>query len=59
MTKLHELLAVNNSLEGQTAKCVGDLKETFSKKHHLFTERSGYHPKAQTGGTRRRLVCMT
>lgn len=40
MTKLHELLAVNNSLEGQTAKCVADLKETFSKKHHLFSERT-------------------
>lgn len=40
MTKLHELLAVSNNLEGQAGKCVADLKETFQKKHHLFNERT-------------------
>lgn len=48
MKKLHELLAVNNSLEGQAAKCVADLKETFSKKHHLFSERTlTYQPNTE------------
>ncbi len=40
MAKLHELLAVSGNLEGQAQKCVTDLKDSFSKKHHLFVERT-------------------
>jgi hypothetical protein len=37
--KLHELLAVNNSLDGQATKCRTDLLGTFEKKRHLFEEK--------------------
>jgi len=39
MAKLHELIPVNNALEGQAEKCATDLHELFTKKHHHFTER--------------------
>jgi hypothetical protein len=39
MTKLHELIPVNNALEGQVEKCSTDLADTFGKKHHHFTEK--------------------
>lgn len=37
--KLHESLAVNSNLEGQAYKCVGELKDTFTKRHHLFGQK--------------------
>lgn len=36
MSKLHEILAVKNNVVGQATKAMTDLKETFSKKRHLF-----------------------
>jgi hypothetical protein len=39
MAKLHELIPVNNALEGQADKCAADLTELFTKKHHHFTEK--------------------
>ncbi len=39
MSKLHELIPVNNALEGQVDKCASDLTELFTKKHHHFTEK--------------------
>lgn len=39
MAKLHELLAVEGSLENQARTCLNDLRQTFEKKHHLFTEK--------------------
>lgn len=36
MAKLHELLAVDNNLEGQSTKCRNELMATFDKKRHLF-----------------------
>ena len=39
MAKLHELIPVNNALEGQVDKCSTDLADTFAKKHHHFTEK--------------------
>ena len=38
-TKLHELLAVEGSLENQATKCRTDLIDTFNKKRHLFEEK--------------------
>jgi len=38
MSKLHELLAVESSLETQALKCRSDLANTFEKKRHLFEE---------------------
>jgi len=38
-TKLHELLAVETSLENQAAKVRTDLANTFDKKRHLFEEK--------------------
>lgn len=38
MSKLHELLAVSDGIKTQTEKVRSDQKETFTKKHHLFTE---------------------
>lgn len=40
MAHLHELLAVESSLEGQAAKCRSDLINTFEKKRHLFEEKT-------------------
>lgn len=37
--KLHELLAVETSLETQAKKCRTDLAGTFEKKRHLFEEK--------------------
>jgi hypothetical protein len=37
--KLHELLAVEGSLETQAMKCLADLTNTFEKKRHLFEEK--------------------
>lgn len=37
--KLHELLAVETSLENQANKVRGDLTTTFEKKRHLFEEK--------------------
>jgi len=39
MAKLHELLAVEGSLENQTKKVVSELANTFEKKRHLFEEK--------------------
>jgi hypothetical protein len=39
MTKLHELLAVESSLENQANKLSADLTNSFEKKGHLFTEK--------------------
>lgn len=39
MSKLHELLAVKNSLNGQAAKASTDLKSTFKDKRHLFSSK--------------------
>lgn len=36
MTKLHEILAVEGSLEKQAKKVMADLANTFEKKRHLF-----------------------
>ena len=45
MPKLHELLDVNNNLATQLEKTSGELKETFEKKRHHFTEQVvSYHP---------------
>jgi hypothetical protein len=38
--KLHELLAVEGKLEGQSKKVVGDLTQTFHKKRHHFEEKT-------------------
>lgn len=38
-TKLHELLAVQGNLEGQSKKVIGDLTQTFHKKRHHFEEK--------------------
>lgn len=37
--KLHELLAVESSLETQAKTCAGQLAGTFEKKRHLFEEK--------------------
>lgn len=37
--KLHELLAVDKSVEGQAKKASSDLANTFEKKRHLFEEK--------------------
>jgi hypothetical protein len=39
MSKLHEILAVEGSLENQANKCRADLLGTFEKKRHLFEEK--------------------
>lgn len=39
MGKLHELLAMETSLEAQAAKCRTDLEDTFAKKRHHFEEK--------------------
>lgn len=39
MPKLHELLPVCNSLEGQRSKVLADMIATFAKREHLFTEK--------------------
>jgi hypothetical protein len=39
MSKLYELLAVDSSLKGQAEKTRSELKNTFEKKRHLFTEK--------------------
>lgn len=39
MAKIHELLAVENSLQGQAEKTKTDLKATFTNKRHLFQEK--------------------
>jgi len=39
MSKLHELLAVEGSLESQAEKVRADLQSTFEKKRHLFEEK--------------------
>jgi hypothetical protein len=39
MSKLHELLAVENDLRGQSETCRSDLKSTFEKKHHHFSKK--------------------
>ena len=39
MAKLHEVLAVEGSLENQANKCRSDLLNTFEKKRHLFEEK--------------------
>lgn len=45
MAKLHELLAVNNNLAAQLDKTSGELRETFEKKRHHFSEQVvAYHP---------------
>jgi hypothetical protein len=45
MTKLHELLAVETSLENQANKVRTDLANTFEKKRHLFEEkRTVFYP---------------
>lgn len=36
MSKLHEILAISSSLEGQAEKVTSELRDTFTKKHHLF-----------------------
>lgn len=38
-TTLHELLAIENHLEGQSTKCRTQLTATFSGKRHLFEEK--------------------
>lgn len=38
-TKLHELIAVQRDLKGQRTKTAGELRETFSKKRHLFEKK--------------------
>lgn len=51
MAKLHELLAVNGSLEGQAAKCLADLKKTFQEKVTHFTQRQvEFHPSEVKSG---------
>jgi hypothetical protein len=50
MPKLHELLAVNNNLATQLEKTSGELRETFEKKRHHFTEQVvTYHPFGEDG----------
>ncbi len=39
MTKLHELLAVDGNLDGQSTKTQQELKKTFEGKRHLFEEK--------------------
>lgn len=39
MSKLHELLAVETDISGQTKACMSDLKTTFGSKGHHFTKR--------------------
>lgn len=39
MAKLHELLAVETDVAGQTKSCLADLKKTFGDKGHHFTKR--------------------
>ena len=39
MSKLHELLAVENDQRSQAETCRADLKATFSKKDHHFTKK--------------------
>ena len=39
MTKLHELLAVHSNLETQFTQTMGQLQETFTKKHAHFGEK--------------------
>lgn len=39
MSKLHELLAVENDQRSQAESCRTDLKETFAKKVHHFTKK--------------------
>lgn len=51
MTKLHELLAVESSLEGQADKVMNDSINSFQKKGHLFTEkRTVFTPKSEGTG---------
>lgn len=39
MAKLHELLATETSLKGQSQKAMTDISNTFSSKRHLFEEK--------------------
>jgi hypothetical protein len=39
MAKLHELLAVDSNLKGQSGKCRAELQTTMEKKRHLFQEK--------------------
>lgn len=39
MSKLHELLAVETDVAGQTKSCLADLKTTFTSRGHHFTKR--------------------
>lgn len=49
MGKLHELLAVETSLENQANKVRGELTNTFEKKRHLFEEkRIVFKPNSET-----------
>ena len=50
MTKMHELLAAEKSLETQAGKCRGDLVETFSKKRHHFEEKKVVFTPSTEGG---------
>lgn len=48
MTKLHELLAADNSLSQQAQKVIGELQTTFEKRRHLFEEkRTVFRPFAE------------
>lgn len=48
MAKLHEVLAVDRETKTQADKVLGELKETFEKKRHLFEGKiSTFHPKAE------------
>lgn len=50
MSHLHELLAVESSLENQATKVRGELLATFDKKRHLFSEkRVVYTPNTEGG----------
>jgi hypothetical protein len=51
MPKVHELLAVQSNLVGQSTKLRGELINTFEKKRHLFEEtRKTFTPLGEEGG---------
>lgn len=53
MSKLHELLAVENDLKSQATTCTNDLKATFEKKSHHFGEKLvSFTPLAEGAATK-------
>ena len=58
MTKLHELLAAESSLENQATKCRTDLVDTLTKKRHHFEEKKEvFTPSVETEQPSTKVVC--